>query len=160
MTLPTKILTLACLVASLGLYGFAGPKPKVNALDGAFRWGPDSTVAYDAKVYLSGVLGRNDLIRYTLSLNGGASVELARTTVTDTTFTFAAPAYDATIVYKVCARVFRGESASGGFKCAEQSFTRGPAPEPPPPVVDSVVVTPAKVSLSVGGAQQFTATVR
>ena len=143
------------ILAALGLMAFA-PKPKVNALGGAFRWAPDSTVAYDAKVALSGPLGRNDLIRYTLSLNGGASAELARTTATDTTFTFAAPAYGTTIAYKVCARVFRGESASGGFKCAEASFTRGPAPEPPAPVVDSVWITPASVSMSVGGSVQFT----
>jgi hypothetical protein len=152
MRYPLLILGALCLMA------FA-PKPKVTALGGTFRWAPDSTVAYDAKVFLSGPLGRNDLIRYTLSLNGGTSVELARTTATDTTFTFAAPAYSTTIAYKVCARVFRGDASSGGFKCAEASFTRGPAPEPPAPVVDSVVVTPRAVSLSVGSLQQFRAAV-
>jgi hypothetical protein len=152
MRYPLLILGALCLMA------FA-PKPTVTTLGGAFRWAPDSTLAYDAKVFLSGPLGKNDLIRYTLSLNGGTSTELARTTATDTTFTVAAPAYSTTTLYKICARVFRGESASGGFKCAEQAFTRGPAPEPPAPVVDSISVEPKKATLSVGATQQFRAAV-
>ena len=159
MSTRIKLLCLACAVAVVLLAGFATPKPTVRTLYGTWGWTADSSVAYRARVFLSGPLGRNDVIRYTLSLNNGASTELARTQTIDTTFTFAAPDYEQTIVYKVCARVFRGESASGGFKCAEQSVTRGPPPEPPAPVVDSVTITPAQVSLGLGKTQQFRAAV-
>jgi hypothetical protein len=153
-------LCVICAVAALALFtmGAAAPKPTVSSHAGTGGWAPDSSVAYRAQVSLSGPLGKNDLIRYT-KYRDNVLVGEARTRATDTTFAFVAPAYDSTSAYRLCARVFRGDSASGGFKCAEQAFTRGPAPEEPPPVVDSIVVSPAQVSLTAGKTQQFQAVV-
>ena len=153
-----RLYSLCVLLAVVALTAMGAPGPKVNTLDGTWGWAPDSTVAYAASVKLSGALGPRDQIRYTLYKDNLAAGE-ARTTVTDTTFSFVAPAYSATSLYKVCARVFRADSPSGPFKCAERAFTRGPAPEPPAPVVDSVTITPAQVSLAPGGTVQFQAAV-
>ena len=134
------------------------PKPKVSDIDGAWGWAPDSTIAYAARVFLSGPLGPRDVIRYT-TYKDGVLMHDVRTTRTDTTFSFPAPAYDSTSAYKVFARAFRGTSPSGAFQGDSTTFTRGPAPEPPAPVVDSVRVVPSQVSLGAGGKQQFTAAV-
>jgi hypothetical protein len=57
----------------------------------------------------------------------------------------------------IFARVFRGTQPSGGFKGDSATFTRGPAPEIPAPVVDSVFVTPASATVGVTGSVQFLA---
>jgi hypothetical protein len=134
---------------------FLAPGPKVNALAGAFS-APDSTISYHARVVLSGPLGPRDSVRYT-QYRDGVLIAAPRTKTLETTVTWAAPGYDSTVKVSIFARVFRGTQPSGGFKGDSASFTRGPAPEPPAPVVDSVKIAPEQVSLGLGGKQQFTA---
>jgi hypothetical protein len=158
MLKSTAAMTFACLVATIALYGFSPPGPKVTALGGAFS-APDSTIAYHARVVLSGPLGPRDSVRYT-QYRDGILVAAPRTKTLDTTFTWAAPGYDSTVKVSIFARVFRGTQPSGGFKGDSATFTRGPAPEIPAPVVDTVLLAPpGPVSLAPGGSVQFTAVV-
>jgi hypothetical protein len=133
------------------------PGPKVTALGGAFA-APDSTISYRARVVLSGPLGPRDSVRYT-QYRDGILVASPRTKTLDTTFTWAAPGYDSTVKVSIFARVFRGTQPSGGFKGDSATYTRGPAPEIPAPVVDSVFVTPASAAIGLGGSLQFRAVV-
>jgi hypothetical protein len=159
MLARTAVMTFCCLVATIALYGFAAPGPKVTAIAGPFAWAPDSTIAYRARVVLSGPLGLRDSVRYT-QYRDGILVAAPRTKNLDTTFTWAAPGYDSTVKVAIFARVFRGTNPSGGFKGDSASYTRGPAPEIPAPVVDTVVLSPpGPVSLGPGGSVQFTAVV-
>jgi hypothetical protein len=155
MMLNLSLFTAGLYIAVLA---FLAPGPKVNALAGVFGYGPDSTIAYRARVVLSGPLGLRDSVRYT-QYRDGVLIAAPRTKTLDTTFTWAAPGYDSTVKVSIYARVFRGTSPSGGFKGDSASYTRGPAPEIPAPVVDSVKIAPEQVSLGLGGKQQFTAVV-
>jgi hypothetical protein len=157
MLARTAVMTGCCLVATIALYGFAAPGPKVTALGGAFA-APDSTISYHARVVLSGPLGPRDSVRYT-QYRDGVLIAAPRTKTLDTTFTWPAPAYDSTVKVSIFARVFRGTTASGPFKGDSATYTRGPAPEIPAPVVDSVQIIPASATVGLGGSVQFQAVV-
>jgi hypothetical protein len=149
-----SLFTAGLYVAALA---FLAPKPAVRDLTGIWsRRAPDSAIAYRATVKLSGPLGPRDSVRYT-QYRDGVLIAAPRTKTLDTTFTWAAPGYDSTVKVSVYARVFRGSQPSGGFKGDSTTYTRGPAPEPPAPVVDSMKITPASATLAPGGSLKFSA---
>lgn len=147
---------LPLLLLAPALLALAPPKPKLSRVAATFAVAPDSSITASATAYLSGALQAPDSIRWTVY----RSDSLQTATVTKATqqvFAIGAPAYEQTATYKVCARVFRGTSASGNFQCASWTYTRPAPPLPPPPVVDSITVAPKTVSLEPGATQQFCA---
>lgn len=141
-----RLLPLLLLPALLALVAWVPPARSVTKISLTYQVAPDSSIQTDVTVFLSGSLWRDDSIRYTAYRNDSLQTPLT-TKATTQRFTLGAPAYGQTVTYKVCARVFRGTVASGGFQCGSFSYTRPDLPAPPPPVVDSISVRP--VSLSV-----------
>ncbi len=148
---------LAALLALLCLVAWAPAKPKVRTM-GLSLTAPDSSVVVTATAYLSGPLQAPDSIRWTVYRNDSLQVAPVVKEAVQT-FTLGAPAYGATAVYKVCARVFRGTVASGNFQCASKSYTRPTPPLPPPPTVDSMTIDPRSLTLRPGQSVSLMATI-
>jgi hypothetical protein len=152
----TAVMTFCCLVATLALYGFAPPRPRVEALAASYTIAPDSTVTATASVTIRGTLQPGDLIRYKFAQDGVVVVNLTRPEMTYTQ-ALPAPAYGATSCYTVASRVvYTNGTQSAEKTSAPWCYTRPALPEPPAEI-DSVTITPASVSMSPAGVQQFCA---
>jgi hypothetical protein len=150
----TAVLTFACLVATLALYGFAPPKPRVEALAASFAIAPDSTVTATAAVSIRGTLQPGDLIRYKFSKDGVVVVNVTKPDLAYTA-SLPAPAYGATSCYTVASRVVYPSGLQSAEKLsAPWCYTRPALPDPPAEI-DSVTITPAQVTLAPGGSVQF-----
>lgn len=150
--------TLLALIA-LCLVAFAPPKPHVKKLGASFRIAPDSTVLVDVSVTVTGKLRSTDRIRYNFFKDGTlvASRDEAGTSVAGQTM--AAPAYGQTSDYWVTVRlVENGVVSPASVKSNVWTYTRPALPDPAP-VIDSVRITPATVSLAPGGSVQFASVV-
>jgi len=157
MLARTAVLCFVCLVATLALYGFAPPRPRVDGLTATFAIAPDSTVTATAQVTVRGTMQAGDQIRYKFLKDGVVAVNIARPELTYTA-SLPAPAYGATSCYVAAARVVYANGTQSPEKASGQwCYTR---PGLPPAEIDTVIlVTPEQAMLGPGGSQQFSATV-
>ncbi len=152
-----KLAALVALLAIAALAAFTPTKPraKLVGFGASFAIAPDSTVTATASVAMTGTLLAGDSIRYKFMKDGVVLLNKQSVLLTMGA-TMPAPAYGASSSYTVSAQVTRSSVNAGVVVVsAPWVYTR---PAAPLPVIDSVRISPASVTLTPG--QTATVTVR
>jgi hypothetical protein len=147
-------LALFTLFSYVAAVGYMAPKPRVSLAQPLQL--TDSTAAFTVTVKLSSGLRAGDSVKVNWWKNGAflwGKAPYAQTTITDTL-----PAKCGTVsTFQARVRMVYGATMDSRTASSNTVTYTAPACPEPVPTIDSVVVTPAQVSLTAGQTQQFTA---